>query len=87
MQMGFIEFVVAPLIIAFVSILPALHGIGANMQNNFQQWGEKRLGELMPKGTDAGEGRERSRDQQWVETDKRELQGGVRSVSTEGTEE
>ncbi|KAJ1434174.1 hypothetical protein B484DRAFT_446819 [Ochromonadaceae sp. CCMP2298] len=53
MQMGFIEFVVAPLIIAFVSILPALHGIGANMQNNFQQWGEKRLGELMPEGTDA----------------------------------
>jgi hypothetical protein len=36
MQMGFIEFVVAPLIIAFVQLFPPLHELGNNMLNNFQ---------------------------------------------------
>lgn len=47
MQMGFIEFVVAPLIIAFVNIFPPLHEIGSNMLNNFQSWGEKRKLDIM----------------------------------------
>lgn len=47
MQMGFIEFVVSPLIIAFVNIFPPLHEIGQNMLNNYIGWGEKRRGEIM----------------------------------------
>lgn len=46
MQMGFIEFVVAPLIIAFVNIFPPLHEIGSNMENNFRKWGERRKTEI-----------------------------------------
>lgn len=46
MQMGFIEFVVAPLIIAFVSILPPLHEIGGHMLTNYLTWGSKRQDEL-----------------------------------------
>eukprot|EP00981_Chlorochromonas_danica_P011321 scaffold3873_cov177-Ochromonas_danica.AAC.1 len=46
MQMGFIEFVVAPLVIAFVNIFPPLHEIGSNMLNNFKQWGDKRKMEI-----------------------------------------
>jgi len=46
MQMGFIEFVVAPLIIAFVNIFPPLHEIGSNMQKNYQSWGERRKKEI-----------------------------------------
>lgn len=47
MQMGFIEFVVAPLIIAFVNVFPPLHEIGSNMLNNFQSWGERRKLDIM----------------------------------------
>jgi hypothetical protein len=50
MQMGFIEFVVAPLIIAFVHIFPPLHEIGRNMRDNFCAWGERRKGELLAMG-------------------------------------
>jgi hypothetical protein len=35
-------------ITAFVNILPTLHEIGANMGNNFNQWGQRRLMELVP---------------------------------------
>lgn len=34
---------------AFVNILPTLHEIGANMSNNFNEWGLRRLRELQPK--------------------------------------
>jgi hypothetical protein len=34
---------------AFVNILPSLNEIGANMAENFNQWGQKRLRELAPK--------------------------------------
>ena len=46
MQMGFIEFVVAPLIIGFISILPALHGIGQTMAENMKSWGDLRKEEI-----------------------------------------
>lgn len=46
MQMGFIEFVVAPLISAVVNIFPSLHEIGDNMTDNFCTWGQKRLEEI-----------------------------------------
>eukprot|EP01038_Epipyxis_sp_PR26KG_P015310 gene15310-20632_t len=42
MQMGFIEFVVAPLVIAFVNIFPPLHAIGTNMADNYASWGDLR---------------------------------------------
>lgn len=46
MQMGFIEFVVAPLIMAFVKILPPLADIGLAMSDNYCCWGEKRKLEI-----------------------------------------
>lgn len=46
MQMGFIEFVVTPLIIAFIKILPPVNEIGDNLLNNFLSWGEKRKGDI-----------------------------------------
>ena len=45
MQMGFVEFVVAPLIITFVKILPPLHEIGQTMADNYCSWAEKRVGD------------------------------------------
>ncbi len=54
MQMGFIEFAVAPLIIAFVSIFPPLHELGSNMLNNYQSWGERRKLEIMTDESPAG---------------------------------
>eukprot|EP01034_Spumella_vulgaris_P043297 gene43297-53753_t len=47
MQMGFIEFAVAPLIIAFVQLFPTLHELGSNMRTNFQLWGDRRKGEIL----------------------------------------
>ena len=47
MQMGFIEFVVTPLLNAFVQIFPPLHQIGTNIMLNYTGWGEKRKGEIM----------------------------------------
>jgi len=55
MQMGFIEFVVAPLIIAVVNIFPTLHSIGYNMKDNVHSWGERRLQELAPSSSEAEE--------------------------------
>lgn len=46
MQMGFIEFVVTPLINSFVNIFPTLNEIGYNMQNNFECWGDRRKLEI-----------------------------------------
>lgn len=46
MQMGFIEFVVAPLIIAFINVFPPLTEIGDQMLVNFTSWGDRRRGEL-----------------------------------------
>ena len=42
MQMGFIEFVVAPLVIAFINIFPPHFQMGVNMADNYCGWGEKR---------------------------------------------
>ena len=47
MQMGFIEFVVTPLLNAFVQIFPPLHQIGTNIMLNYTGWGEKRKEEIM----------------------------------------
>jgi hypothetical protein len=46
MQMGFIEFVVAPLIIAFINIFQPLHELGTNMADNYCCWGNKRILEI-----------------------------------------
>ena len=46
MQMGFIEFVVAPLIIGFVQTFPSLYVIGENMADNYCCWGDKRKLEI-----------------------------------------
>lgn len=46
MQMGFVEFVVAPLIITFIKILPPLHEIGQTMADNYCSWAEKRKLEI-----------------------------------------
>jgi hypothetical protein len=41
-QMGFIEYLVAPLAIAVVTALPALQEIGKNTLSNFHSWSENR---------------------------------------------
>lgn len=46
MQMGFIEFVVAPLIIGFINILPPMHEWGTRLKENFDLWGEKKREEI-----------------------------------------
>ena len=46
MQMGFIEFVVAPLITGVINIFPSLYEIGQNLQNNMHAWGDKRKLEI-----------------------------------------
>jgi len=45
--MGFIEFVVAPLLNACVQIFPPLHQIGTNIMLNYTGWGERRKKEIM----------------------------------------
>jgi hypothetical protein len=47
MQMGFIEFAVAPLIATLVNIFFPLHEIVDTMVDNFAQWGERRKLELV----------------------------------------
>jgi len=61
MQMGFIEFVVAPLIIAVVNIFPTLHSIGFNMKDNVQLWGERRLQEIAPSSESDDKGSEETK--------------------------
>jgi len=46
MQMGFIEFVVSPLINSVVNLFPPLKEAGENMLTNYLQWGEKRKEEI-----------------------------------------
>jgi len=46
MQMGFIEFVVSPLILNLVKIFPLLHSIGTTMNNNMNSWAEMRRKEI-----------------------------------------
>jgi hypothetical protein len=46
MQMGFIEFVVSPLINSVVNLFPPLKETGENMLGNYLQWGEKRKEEI-----------------------------------------
>ena len=43
---GFIEFVVAPLIVGFINILPALNSIGDTMVENMANWGRLRKEEI-----------------------------------------
>ena len=51
MQMGFIEFVVSPLISNFIKAFPALYDIGENITSNFTSWGEKRTREIQGDGS------------------------------------
>lgn len=46
MQMGFIEFVVSPLILSVVKMFPLLHSIGSTMKNNMNEWAEMRRQEV-----------------------------------------
>ncbi len=46
MQMGFIEFVVAPLVNGFISIFPPLYTAGQNMKDNMIAWGDWRKKEI-----------------------------------------
>ena len=47
MQMGFIEFVVTPLINAVVNTFPPLYEMSQNISNNYCMWGQKRQKEIM----------------------------------------
>jgi len=47
MQMGFIEFVVAPLVNGFISIFPPLYEAGDYMKDNMLSWGEWRKKEIL----------------------------------------
>ena len=47
MQMGFIEFVVSPLINSTITIFPPLKEMGAHMRDNYAEWGEKRKVEIL----------------------------------------
>lgn len=47
MQMGFIEFVVSPLVNTVITIFPPLKEMGTHMTNNFAEWGEKRRVEIL----------------------------------------
>lgn len=46
MQLGFIEFVVSPLINSVVNILPPLYELATHLTSNFQTWGERRKAEI-----------------------------------------
>ena len=45
-QLGFIEFVVAPLIIAFVKMFPPLYEVGENVSENFSNWCDLRKADI-----------------------------------------
>jgi hypothetical protein len=47
MQMGFIEFVVSPLVNSTITIFPPLKEMGVLMRDNYVQWGEKRRTEIL----------------------------------------
>lgn len=46
MQMGFIEFVVSPLILGVVKMFPSLHGIGSTMNGNMKRWAQLRIKDI-----------------------------------------
>ena len=46
MQMGFIEFVVSPLILGLVKMFPSLHGIGSTMNENMKRWAQLRIKDI-----------------------------------------
>ena len=46
MQLGFIEFVVSPLILALINIFYPLHPIGQYILTNFQEWAKRRRDEI-----------------------------------------
>ena len=46
MQMGFIEFVVSPLILGVIKMFPSLHGIGSTMNENMREWAAMRVQEI-----------------------------------------
>jgi len=46
MQMGFIEFVVAPFVNGIINIFPPLHEAGTYMMGNFLSWGDYRRKEI-----------------------------------------
>merc|ERR1719473_2574156 len=47
MQMGFIEFVVSPLVNSTITIFPPLKEMGVHMRDNYAEWGEKRRVEIL----------------------------------------
>ena len=47
MQMGFIQFVVAPLILAVIKLFYPLHEIGINMRDNFVEYGRLKRAEIL----------------------------------------
>jgi hypothetical protein len=47
MQMGFIEFVVSPLVNSTITIFPPLKEMGVFMRDNYVEWGEKRRSEIL----------------------------------------
>lgn len=56
MQMGFVEFVVSPLITTLIKIFPLLFDIGLTMTRNFRCWGERRKTELRASLIEGGAG-------------------------------
>lgn len=58
MQMGFIEFVVSPLVNTVITLFPPLHEMGSMMLNNYSCWGEKRKEEIRAGTVDSYEKRE-----------------------------
>lgn len=58
MQMGFIEFVVAPLINAFITIFPPLYELGDNMTANMGGWSERLRVEIRADGEVSAEDKE-----------------------------
>ena len=62
MQMGFIEFVVSPLILGVIKMFPSLHGIGSTMNENMREWAAMRVQEI-----------DKSNDMDNKETEKKKL--------------
>jgi hypothetical protein len=46
MQMGFIEFVVSPLVMGLIQVFPSMYQCGKEMVNNMDSWGKLRLVEI-----------------------------------------
>merc|ERR1719191_2682212 len=44
-QIGFLDFMVAPLISVMIRIMPKLHELGDNLVNNMEKWEERRIRE------------------------------------------